>query len=94
MVKEPPLFREGLVESLEDRTLRQLNELLAKGEDMGEEEAPEMVMWSELLDTYRKLKALKPDERSEKARRMAVAITKYEDMLSWYFLMVSQEFVG
>ena len=71
-----------------------IHELLAKDEIMSEEESPEIIMWSDLLDTYRKLKASKPNDRSEKDRRMAVAITKYEDLLAWYFLMVIQEFEG
>ena len=62
--------------------------------NMLEEQSPESAMWSDLLETYRKLKESNPSDRSEKARRMAVAITKYEDLLSWYYTMVLMDFEG
>ena len=61
---------------------------------MSDEETPEMIMWSKLLVAYRALKESKPNDRSEKDRRMAVAITKYEEMLGWYYTMVLMEFEG
>ncbi|MCB0104376.1 MAG: hypothetical protein KDE53_00645 [Caldilineaceae bacterium] len=63
--------------------------------DLGEQEqAPEEIMWDELVETYRKLKAAKPDERSEKARRYAIVITEYEKMMSYYYTMIGVEFEG
>ena len=61
---------------------------------MSEEESPDSSLWSELLSTYRALVAAKPGDRSEKDRRHAVAITKYQDLLSWYHTMILQEFEG
>lgn len=45
-------------------------------------------VWNVLLVAYRKLKASKPDDRSERARRYAVTITEYEKMLSYFNTMV------
>lgn len=45
-------------------------------------------VWNSLLAAYRKLKAAKPDDRSERARRYAVTITEYEKMLSYFNTMV------
>lgn len=50
--------------------------------------------WSALLVAYRKLKASKPEDRSEKARRYAVTITEMEKAMSYFFTMVMQEFEG
>ncbi len=45
-------------------------------------------VWNVLLVAYRKLKASKPDDRSERSRRYAVTITEYEKMLSYFNTMV------
>jgi hypothetical protein len=50
--------------------------------------------WVDLLDAYRALKAAKPDDRSERARRYAVTITEFEKTLSYFHTMVLQEFQG
>lgn len=50
--------------------------------------------WSALLVAYRKLKASKPEDRSEKARRYAVTITEMEKAMSYFFTMVMQELEG
>lgn len=41
-----------------------------------------------LTATYHLLKAAKPEDRSEKARRYAVTITEYEKVLSYFNTMV------
>lgn len=61
---------------------------------MSDQETPNMIMWSKLLVAYRALKQAKPNDRSEEDRRYAVAITKYEELLGWYYTMVLMEFVG
>lgn len=45
-------------------------------------------MLDALKATYQLLKAAKPEDRSEKARRYAVTITEYEKMLSYFSTMV------
>lgn len=74
-------------------------EIFEKSQDKNEEKLPpeeveRAIVWTRLVDTYRRLKASKPNDRSEKDRRMAVAITKYEDMLAWYHTMVLNDFEG
>ena len=51
-------------------------------------------LWNELLSTYRKLKAAKPEERSERARRIAVCLTEYEKMLGYFYTMIIFDFEG
>lgn len=51
-------------------------------------------LWNELLAAYRKLAAAKPNDRSEKDRRFAVAIAKYQDVLAWVHTMIVSEFEG
>lgn len=46
------------------------------------------VAWAALIKAYRSLKDAKPGDRSEKDRRYAVAITKMEDVLSWFNSMI------
>ena len=65
--------------------------------DMGEltgQELADNETWSALLVAYRKLKASKPEDRSEKARRYAVTITEMEKTMSYFFTMVTQDFEG
>lgn len=54
----------------------------------------EMELWNELLSTYRKLKAAKPEERSERSRRIAVCLTEYEKMLGYFYTMIIFDFEG
>lgn len=61
---------------------------------MIEETNLEEQLWNELLLTYRKVLALKPNDRSVNDRRFAILVTKYEDLLSWYFTMVIAKFSG
>lgn len=61
---------------------------------MSEQESPSAAAWNALMDAYRTLKASKPDERSEEARRYAVTITEFEKVLSYFNTMVMQEFGG
>lgn len=69
-----------------------------KGAQAMVEEQPEgnePDVWDSILDTYRKIKAAKPEERSEKARRFAVVLTEYEKVMSYYLIMCSNDdFVG
>ena len=51
-------------------------------------------LWNELLSTYRKLKAAKPEERSERSRRIAVCLTEYEKMLGYFYTMIIVDFEG
>jgi len=47
-------------------------------------------IWNTLVATWRKLKAARPDDRSERARRYAVTITEYEKALSYFNTMVHE----
>lgn len=51
-------------------------------------------MLTALKTTYQLLKAAKPDDRSEKARRYAVTITEYEKVISYFNTMVVGGFEG
>lgn len=42
----------------------------------------------QMIELLQKLRASKPDDRSEKARRIAVTITEYEKMLAYYHAFV------
>lgn len=48
-------------------------------------------MLTALEATYHLLRAAQPASRSERARRYAVTITKYEKMLSYFRVMVCEE---
>jgi hypothetical protein len=45
-----------------------------------------------LLDLWQKMIESKPNDRSEKDRRYAVAITKLQDTIAWFKAMVIDEF--
>lgn len=45
-----------------------------------------------LLDLWQKMTESKPDDRSEKDRRYAVAITKLQDTIVWFKMMVIDGF--
>ena len=47
--------------------------------------------WDALIEAYRSLKNAKPGDRSEKDRRYAVAITKMEDVLSWFYSTIGHD---
>lgn len=82
---------------LREREIEHLRKAIAQEketQDMDETTTSEEEVWNALLATYRKLKAAKPEDRSEKARRYAVTITEYEKMLSYFNTMVCEEFVG
>lgn len=84
---------------LKARTIAELMVAIADeaGSNMDELTGQELAddeTWSALLAAYRKLKASKPDDRSEKARRYAVAITEMEKAMSYFDTMVVQEFEG
>lgn len=58
------------------------------------DETPENLepdLWDSILDTYRKIKAAKPEERGERARRFAVMLTEYEKVMSYYLVMCSND---
>lgn len=48
-------------------------------------------LWDHILETYRQIKAAKPDERSERARRFAVLLTEYEKVMSYYLIMLNND---
>lgn len=50
------------------------------------------LIWETMLCIYHKLKAAKPDDRSERARRYAVTITEYEKVLSYFNTFVREGF--
>lgn len=50
--------------------------------------------WDDLIKAYRSLKDAKPGDRGEKDRRYAVAITKMEDVLSWFNSMIGHDGFG
>jgi len=45
-------------------------------------------IWRELQDVLADMRALKPAERSEKARRYAIAITELEKNLAYFKLFI------
>jgi ABC-type phosphate/phosphonate transport system substrate-binding protein len=45
-----------------------------------------------MLDLWQKMTESKPNDRSEKDRRYAVAITKLQDTIAWFKAMVIDEF--
>jgi hypothetical protein len=76
-----------LMVAIADEAGETMDELI--GQDLADDET-----WSALLVAYRKLKASKPEERSEKARRYAVAITEMEKAMAYFYMMVLQDFEG
>lgn len=89
-------------ERLNDMPVRTIAELMVDVADKAENTMGELTgqdladneTWSALLVAYRKLKASKPEERSEKARRYAVAITEMEKAMAYFYMMVLQDFEG
>lgn len=59
------------------------------GQDLADNET-----WTEMVMAYGKLKASKPEERSEKARRYAVTITEMQKAMAYFYMMVLQDFEG
>jgi len=55
---------------------------------------PDETVWNALLVAYHKLKAARPDNRSEHSRRYAVTITEFEKVLSYFNTMVMGGFEG
>lgn len=51
-------------------------------------------MLTALVATYNLLKASKPEDRGERARRYAVTITKFEEVVSYFNTMVVEGFKG
>lgn len=47
-------------------------------------EVSDDVTLDDLIDTYRLLKARKPNDRSERDRRWAVTITEYEKVVAYF----------
>ena len=41
-------------------------------------------VFQKMKDTLEALRALKPEDRSEKARRIQITITEYEKMIAYY----------
>lgn len=66
--------------------------LFGLGMELTEATSVEEAVWYALTDTYRKLKAAKPADRSEKARRYAVTITEYEKVMSYFNTMTWEGF--
>lgn len=94
-----PEHEQQMIADLREREAAQVRRAIAQEmgiQDMEIEEptSAEEEVWNALLSAYRKLKAAKPEDRSEKARRYAVTITEYEKMLSYFNTMVFEEFVG
>lgn len=46
--------------------------------------SPEIQIWNDMVELWEKLKAAKPTERNETARRYAVAITEYEKAMAYF----------
>ena len=59
-----------------------------------DQEVADQDTWTALLVAYRKLKAGKPEDRSEKARRYAVTITEMEKAIAYFDTMVVNGFEG
>jgi hypothetical protein len=48
----------------------------------------EEIVFQQIIDTLEALRALKPEDRSEKARRIQITITEYEKMIAYYKIFV------
>lgn len=57
-------------------------------DELTNQEVADQDTWTALLVAYRKLKASKPEDRSEKARRYAVTITEMEKAMAYFSAMV------
>lgn len=44
----------------------------------------EMEVWAAMVDLWRKMKAAKPTERNEQARRYAVTMTEFEKVMGYF----------
>ena len=51
-------------------------------------------MWRRICQMRLDIISMKSESRTEKDRRIAVAVTKFEDFLSWYNTMIIMEFTG
>jgi hypothetical protein len=49
------------------------------------------IAYEKLLDALEALKKEKPEERSEEARRYAVAITELEKVIAYYWTFIEQK---
>ena len=47
--------------------------------------------YEKLLYALQALRAEKPEDRSEKARRYAIAITELEKVIAYYYMFIEQE---
>lgn len=52
----------------------------------------DVAIWEFMFAIYQNLKAAKPDDRSERARRYAVTITEYEKVLSYFNTFIREGF--
>ena len=55
---------------------------------MQDEHIESLALWNEMVTFLKKLKAAKPTERSELARRYAVVITEYEKAMAYFNIFV------
>ena len=58
---------------------------------MDSEESTESKIWTDMISLWQKLEQAKPNERSEQARRYAVAITEYQKVMGYFYTFVMQE---
>ena len=57
---------------------------------MSSEESAESEIWTDMIRLWQKLEQAKPNERSEQARRYAVAITEYQKVIGYFYTFVMQ----
>ncbi len=57
---------------------------------MDSEESTESKIWTDMISLWQKLEQAKPNERSEQARRYAVAITEYQKVMEYFYTFVMQ----
>lgn len=57
---------------------------------MSDEESTESKIWTDMMNLWQKLEQAKPNERSELARRYAVAITEYQKVIGYFYTFVMQ----
>lgn len=57
-------------------------------------ESPSIELWEDMVALWERMKAAKPTERSELARRYAVAITEYEKVMAYYSTFIIQGLGG
>lgn len=58
---------------------------------MNEAQHVESSVWDQMLALWKKMENSRPADRSEQARRIAVAITEYQKVMAYWHTFVMEE---